>query len=179
MAMELQQIVQPINFIKISAMLRTICFLLLTLVVVSCQTVQPQNEENTVLEEAPAVRYKPSSLQKLQWLAGIWKGEESGNTIRWSFQFHNDQMLEVICSKENGEMDACTFSWYQGSYYYGADRRWVVTWIGEKDIRFDPVQSDDSPMTWTRLNDRQWHIIRHTPAGDKATLMERTDEMQP
>lgn len=161
-------------------MLRILSFLLLSLAFACCQTVQPQNEDNASTDAAaPAVRYDASALQKLQWLAGVWKGEEAGHITRRFFQFHNDRTLEVMCAGENGEMTSCMFTWYNGSYYYGTGRRWIVTWIGEKDIRFDPVLPGTDPMTWTRLNDRQWHMVRHTASGDKATLMERTDEMQP
>ncbi len=160
-------------------MLRTLSILLFVLTFVCCQTVQPQNDENAVNEASPAVRYDITALQKMQWLAGVWKGEENGHVTRKFFQFHNDRMLEVLCANENGEMTSCLFTWYNGCYYYGTGRRWLVTWIGEKDIRFDPVLPNTEPMTWTRLNENQWHIVYHTPSGDKATLMERTDEMQP
>lgn len=161
-------------------MLRSLFLLFLPLAFVCCQTVQPQNDENASTEEAaPAIRYAPSALQKMHWLAGIWKGAEAGQVTRQFFQFHNDRTLEVMCTSESGDMNSLTFTWFDGSYYYGTGRRWLVTWIGEKDVRFDPVQPDAEPMTWTRLNDRQWHLIRHTPSGDKATLMERADEMQP
>ncbi|MBK7938340.1 MAG: hypothetical protein IPJ82_15215 [Lewinellaceae bacterium] len=161
-------------------MLRSFFFLIFSLSLVCCQTVQPQNDETTSTEEAaPAIRYAPSSLQKMHWLAGIWKGEEAGQVTRQFFQFHNDRTLEVMYTDEDGDLSSLAFTWFDGSYYYGTGRRWLVTWIGEKDVRFDPMHPDAEPMTWTRLNDQQWHLIRHTPSGDKATLMERTDEMQP
>ena len=76
-------------------------------------------------------------------------------------------------------MVSLVFSWQSGRYYYGQNRQWVVTWIGEKDIRFDPLSPGLEPMTWTRLNDNQWHLVRHNPGGDETILMERTNELQP
>jgi hypothetical protein len=80
---------------------------------------------------------------------------------------------------KNGGTENFYLSWDNGRYYYGTSRQWVVTWIGEKDIRLDPVKPGLSPMTWTRLHDDRWHLVRHTPGKDETVIMERANEMQP
>lgn len=130
-------------------------------------------------ENSSLARYEPSALQKMQWLAGVWKGEEGGRAVRQSFQFHDDKSLEIIRVEGNGDIASLLLSWHEGRYYYGQNRQWAVTWIGEKDIRFDPLTPGLEPMTWTRLDDRQWHLVRHAPEGDETTVMERAVGMQP
>lgn len=152
-------------------------FLLLFLF--ACQTTQPQTEMIMPAEKIAQIRYSPADVQKMRWLAGIWKGEEAGRVVRQSFQFHTGNALEVIRMEGNGDMASLVFSWHDGRYYYGQNRQWVVTWIGDKDVRFDPLVPGTDPMTWTRLNDNQWHVVRHVAGGDETTLMERAEEMQP
>ena len=145
----------------------------------SCQTT-PLPETDTAFGESPLlIRYTPADVQKMNWLAGVWKGVEAGRPIRQSFQFHSGSILESLLVNSDGAMETCSFVWHEGRYYFGQNRQWSVTWIGEKDIRFDPVRADVAPMTWTRLDAQKWHLIRHTPGGDETTLMEATEEMHP
>ena len=161
-------------------MLRSLLFLLLLALVPSCRQLPEDITDIISLpENASRANYERSALQKMQWLSGIWKGEEAGRGVRQSFQFHNDNALEIIRMEGNGDMVSLLFTWQNGRYYYGQNRQWAVTWIGEKDIRFDPLTSGLESMTWTRLNDHQWHLVRHAPEGDETTVMERTNEMQP
>ncbi|MCB0575756.1 MAG: hypothetical protein KDC61_14450 [Saprospiraceae bacterium] len=160
--------------------MRSIFFLLLcSFSLANCQTESPFADENPCAENQYYKPYASADIQKLRWLAGSWQGEASGNLIRQTFLFHNDQMLEVISENGKGNVTSLVFSWVDGRYYYGVSREWIVTWIGEKDIRFDPVGDKEDAMTWTRLNDRQWYLIRHTSKGDRTTLMERAEDMQP
>lgn len=166
---------------KSFAMLRSLLFLSLFLFCIACRNQFPEDITDVIAmpENASLARYDRSSLQKLQWLAGVWKGDENGRSVRQSFQFHDNNALEIIQMEANGDMVSLVFSWQSGRYYYGQNRQWVVTWIGEKDIRFDPLSPGLEPMTWTRLNDNQWHLVRHNPGGDETILMERTNELQP
>ncbi len=160
-------------------MFRILLLLLIAATLQNCQTTSTTTEEDLFAESKAYIPYTPSDLQKLRWLAGAWKGEENGKTIRQLFQFHNNSSLEIMCFGEDGNLSSCVFSWRDGRFYYGDNRQWVVTWIGEKDIRFDPVGPNTDPMTWTRLNDSQWHLVRHAASGDRASLMERTEDMTP
>lgn len=156
------------------------CFALL-LFLFACQEIQAPEDENTGDENTYFARYSPSEVQKLHWLAGIWKGEEAGRPFRQSFQFHGGNALEILIMNNSGDISSCPFVWHNDHFYYGRYRQWVVTWIGEKDVRFDPVQPGGglAPMTWTRLNDQKWHLVRHAPEGDEITAMERAGEMHP
>jgi hypothetical protein len=147
----------------------------------ACQNPLPDELTDVIAlpENSSLARYDKSELQKMRWLAGIWEGEKVGRVVRQSFQFHSDNTLEVIRTEGNGEMTSLLFTWQNGRYHYGQNRQWAVTWIGKKEVRFDPLTSDGDPMTWTRLDDNRWHLVRHTPNGDETTVMERTDEMQP
>jgi hypothetical protein len=153
--------------------------LLLFLFLFACQSPQPPMDETILSENAFFANYPPSDLQKMRWLAGSWKGVEFGKPIRQSFQFHGGNALEILSLYKDGEQETFSFAWHEGRYYYGRYRQWVVTWIGEKAVRLDPIQSGLSPMTWTRLNDKKWHLVRHAPGGDEVTVMENAEEMHP
>lgn len=135
--------------------------------------------ESNAPASLPNVRYSQSDLQKMSWLAGAWQGAEAGRTVRKLFQFHSNNTLEILDMDNANGSYVSLLVWHEGRFYLDQNRRWVLTWIGDKDLRFDPTLPGADPMTWTRLNDRQWHLVRHTPGGDEATLMERTEEMQP
>jgi hypothetical protein len=154
---------------------RALFVLPLLLLLFACQNTSPSADEIFPPEEEFSVRYSPSDLQKMHWLAGAWKGSE----IRQSFQFHGGNALEILIVEKEGKMESCSFMWRDGRYYYGQNRQWVVTWIGEKDVRLDPLQPGLSPMTWTRLNGQRWHLVRHLPNGEEVTVMESANEMQP
>lgn len=162
-------------------MIRPLLLLLLLAFAASCSNKLPEDITDIIAmpENASLARYDRTALQKVHWLAGIWKGEEAGRAVRQSFQFHDNNSLEIIRMEGNGDMVSLLFTWQNGRYYYGQNRQWAVTWIGEKDIRFDPLAPGLEPMTWTRLNDEQWHLVRHAPGGDETTVMERAQEMQP
>ncbi len=158
-------------------MYRSSFLLPLFLLLFACQS--EIKYEQPVSEFTDTARYFPSGIQKMRWLAGAWKGVEAGRTIRQSFQFHGGNALEILSSDNRGETNACSLVWREGRYYYGQQRQWIITWIGEKDVRLDPVHPGPAPMTWTRLNDYKWHIVRHLPVGDVITVMERANEMHP
>lgn len=162
-------------------MSRSILFFLFFTLMLACRQLPPEDFTSIISlpENSSLARYNRSALQKMQWLAGVWKGEEAGRVVRQSFQFHDDNSLEIIRMEGNGDLVSFLFTWSNGRYYFGANRQWAVTWIGEKDVRFDPLVAGLEPMTWTRLNDTQWHLVRHAPGGDETTVMERTEGMQP
>jgi len=168
------------NLTKSFAMLRSLLFLLF-LFLFACRQLPPEEfgQYLTLPENSSLARYDRADLQKMRWLAGVWKGEEGGRLVRQSFQFHQDNSLEIIRMEGNGDMVSLLFTWHNGRYYYGQHRQWAVTWIGDKDVRFDPLVKGLEPMTWTRLDDNRWHLVRHSPGGDETTLMERADGMQP
>lgn len=146
----------------------------------SCREIPQINDAQGVSFEnnLPEVRYTQADVKKLGWLAGAWQGMEEGHTLRQLFLFHDNSTLEVMdLTKANG-FESAFLTWYEGRYYFGPNREWVVRWIGEKDIRFDPVRSDVQPMTWTRQSNDKWLLVRHT-AGQSPVVMQRTDTMQP
>lgn len=160
-------------------MLRSLIFVSLLALITSCNQQLPVVLSATqALPEAPLnIQYDKTALQKLKWLAGAWKSTEKGKGTELTFLFHTDQMLEVMQSENNNQKSTLYFSWKDGHYYYGQSRQWIVTWISEKNIRFDPVVSGLSPMTWSRVHDNEWHLLKHTDSGDQIIVMERTDEL--
>lgn len=161
--------------------MKTFASLLLICSVIACRQIpqaadiiDPKSAE--VLSRA---RYDEADLYKLGWLAGAWKGEEGGNQIQLLFQFHGENMLEVMEFGKPHGANSTFLSWSEGYYYLGENRDWKIVWIGEKDVRFEPARSGRSAMTWTRLSDNTWYRIHHLPSGDQAMRMERTENMQP
>ncbi|GAB4496967.1 MAG: hypothetical protein OHK0019_29660 [Saprospiraceae bacterium] len=141
----------------------------------ACQNTPPTSDETLPENLVSKVRYQQSDVQKMNWLAGAWKGPTSSQT----FLFHGGNSLKIMLLNKNGETENFHLAWDDGRYYYGISRQWVVTWIGEKDVRLDPVKPGFAPMTWTRLNDKRWCLVRHTPDKDETFIMERANEMQP
>lgn len=140
---------------------------------------QLREEVYMLLPNTPEVHYSLADLRKLDWLAGSWTGKDAGRNFHILFQFHDDQSVEVFNFDEMKGSTMSLLSWYEGRFYFGSNRQWVISWIGEKDVRLDPAVYGVEPMTFTRLNDHQWHWIRHTVDGDEATLLERSEPMQP
>ncbi len=152
----------------------------LALALLACRS-NPQLREEAYLSlpTLPEVGYKQADLHKIEWLAGAWTVREAGRNMRMVFQFHDDNTLEIFEFDRKNGSTASLLRWEDGRYYFGSNSQWVLTWIGEKDIRLDPAVQGVDAMTWTRLNDHQWHLIRHTALGDEATMLERSEEMQP
>lgn len=140
---------------------------------------QLREEAYLILPTMPEVGYHEADLRKLDWLAGAWQTKDAGLNLRMLFQFHGDNTLEIFEFDRKNGSTASVLSWHDGHYYFGPNRQWVLSWIGQKDVRLEPAVQGVDPMTWTRLNDHQWHLVRHTPLGDEATLLERTEDMQP
>lgn len=152
----------------------------LVLLLCACRsTPQLREEAYKALPSLPSVRYAQADLYKLRWLAGAWQGSESGRLVRKVFQFHDENALEILEYDPQDGATACTLSWHDGRFYFGANRQWVLTWIGEKDVRLDPAVLGVEPMTWTRLDNNRWHLIRHTAEGDETTPMLRAETLQP
>lgn len=145
--------------------------------IVSCS--QPLTLSQTIAPDAPQesrqTPYDRSALQNLKWLAGAWKCTESGHDLTQSFLFHTPQILEVSTTEAGTQKATQYFSWKDGHYYYGQSRQWILTWISDKNIRFDPTVPGLQPMTWSRVHQNEWHLIRHTDKGDETTIMVRSD----
>ncbi|MBL7804403.1 MAG: hypothetical protein JNL02_11750 [Saprospiraceae bacterium] len=140
---------------------------------------QLREELYLVLPTTTEVRYSQADLHKLDWLSGAWTGKEAGRNFRILFQFHDDNSLEVFQFDQVKGSTMSLLSWHEGKYYFGTNRQWIVSWIGNKDVRFEPAVYGVEPMTFTRISDNQWHWVRHTAEGDEATLLERAEPMQP
>ena len=84
-------------------------------------------------------------------------------------------MLEVTPQEGSNQKASMFFSWKDGHYYYGQNRQWIVRWISEKNIRFDPLVPGLKPMTWSRVHDNEWHLVRHNDGGDEVIVMERSE----
>ncbi|MBL7783282.1 MAG: hypothetical protein JNM22_18775 [Saprospiraceae bacterium] len=127
----------------------------------------------------PDVRYTQNDIRKLRWIEGAWESTQPGKPVRQSFHITDDFQLEINDISDQGEPASTMLSWYEGHFYLGENRDWVVTWIGEKDVRFDPVRPGKLPFTWTRFGENQWYHVSHHSEGDRPVLMQRTDEVQP
>ncbi len=160
-------------------MIRSLIFISLLSLLTSCANQLPDKvtEVDAFETEAFHAQYDRAALQNLKWLAGSWKGKTNGKETGLSFLFHTNQMLEVMTTEGDNLKASQYFSWKDGHYYYGQNRQWIVTWISEKNIRFDPVVPGLKPMTWSRVHETEWHLLLHTESGDEVTVMERTDEM--
>lgn len=143
----------------------------------SCTNCLPEGfaEIATRQETAAPTAYDPAALQKMKWLSGVWEGNDAGRVMQVSALFHADSMLEITQLEGDAGTPSQQFVWKDGHCRYGSKRQWVVTWIGEKDIRFEPLVPGLQPMTWTRLNDRTWHLVRHAEKGDETVVMGRID----
>ena len=130
-------------------------------------------------EPAPTVRYTQSDIRKIRWIEGAWESTQPGRPVRQNFQFHPDNHLEISDIDDSAEPRTTMLTWHEGCYYLGENRDWVVTWIGEKDVRFEPTRPGKYPFTWTRFGENQWYHVSHRPDGDRPVLMQRISELQP
>lgn len=162
-------------------MLRSLLFVPLFALLSACSTPLPHSiaEMDSVREDTAPYHtpYDRSALQKLSWLAGTWKCKDAVSDNRQTFLFHTPQMLEVMQTEAGSQKASQFFRWKDGHYYFGQNSQWMVTWISEKNIRLDPVAPGWSPMTWSRVNEDKWHLLRHTDQGDEILVMERTDSI--
>ena len=160
-------------------MLRTLLFICLFALIAACSNQLPfvSPEISAVQPEPYHTQYDREALQNLKWLTGEWKGKVKGRVVTQSFLFHTEHILEVT-STDNGDQTASQFIiWKDGHYYFGQNRQWIVSWLTEKNIRFDPLVPGLMPMTWSRVNADKWHLLRHTDQGDETVVMERIDEI--
>ncbi|MDO8368618.1 MAG: hypothetical protein Q7T20_17600 [Saprospiraceae bacterium] len=158
-------------------MLRSLLFIFLVVLLGACANQLPvaNPEVTAVQQETYHAQYDRSALKSLQWLAGEWKGKDAGRIVTQSFLFHTDHILEITPTEAGNQKASQFVIWKDGHYYFGQNRQWIVTWISEKNIRFDPLNSGLKPMTWSRVNENEWHLLRHNDEGDEVITMERTD----
>lgn len=161
-----------------AAMKILVLVLLLTSAFACQETALPASDE-TGIEAAPAVRYTQADIRKLRWINGAWESTQPGQPVRQNFQFTPDNSLEITEIGDSETPNTTMLTWYDGCYYLGENRDWVITWIGEKDVRFEPTHAGKHPFTWTRFGEDQWYHVSHTPSGDRPVLMQRIGELQP
>jgi hypothetical protein len=143
-------------------------FFILTLV--ACQTSDLNLSAITDNQAANKMKYQAADIQKMQWLAGAWKSKTISHLL---CQFHHTQALEIMDLGGTACPIAGWLKWQNERYYFGNQNQWVVSWIGEKDIRFDAVTAGAVPaMTWVRHTSDKWLLIRHLKTGDEVTIME-------
>lgn len=145
----------------------------------ACRPTAQNAPKEIVMEEAPVVRYKKADIRKLRWIKGAWESTQPGQPVRQNFQFSPDNTLEITEIGDSETPNSTMLTWYNGCYYLGENRDWVITWIGEKDVRFEPTRPGKNPFTWTRFGENQWYHVSHTPGGDRPVLMQRIGELQP
>jgi len=147
----------------------------------ACQTTEMPDALTTVVAP-PHRNYEQRDAQKMQWLTGLWQSDTDRSPMRLLFQFHQANVLEVAdFSANNNNAVSGWLVWQNGRYYFGERRQWVVTWIGEKDLRLDAAQPGNGaqPMTWVRQSNDRWLLIRHLRSGDEVTEMQRVGGSQP
>ena len=167
-------------FIKSYAMLRSLLIVFLFALITSCNKQMPLESPQVTTVVEPVTyhaQYDRSALQNLKWLTGEWKGKAEGKVLEQSFLFHTDHILEVTKTVGGNQKAAQFVIWKDGHYYFGQNRQWVVTWISAKNIRFEPLVPGLKPMTWSRVNADEWHLLRHSDEGDETIVMERVDEI--
>ncbi len=128
---------------------------------------------------APIVRYTQADIRKIRWIEGNWESTQLERPIKQHFQLSPDNSLEISETGNSSESFSTLLTWHEGCYYLGDNREWVVTWIGEKDVRFEPTRPGQNAFTWTRFGEDQWYHVSHTPRGDKPVLMQRIADVQP
>lgn len=147
----------------------------------ACQTTEMPDALTTIVPP-PHRTYEQRDAQKMQWLAGMWQSTATRSPMQMLFQFHQQNALEVAdLSASSSHSVSGWLVWQNSRYYFGDSRQWVVTWIGEKDIRLDPAQPGSAvqPMSWVRQSNDRWLLVRHLRSGDEVTTMERTGGSQP
>jgi hypothetical protein len=113
-------------------------------------------------------------IKSLQWLAGKWEGKDAGVFTAMDFEFQEPMSVEVEVTYGSRCLMAHSFVWEAGHLFYGAQRQWAVTWLSDKNIRFDPLEQGKMPMTWSRVHPNEWHLLRHTPSGDETVVLRRS-----
>ncbi len=123
--------------------------------------------------DAMPAKYDISRFEKMRWLGGSWNAVTNGVKTNLSIHIGQDNSLVAHRSSSDALANTQALFWQNEKYYFGADREWVVTWIGDKDIRFDAAKPGVFAMTWTKKNDGEWCMIQHTPNGDQLTLFSK------
>lgn len=159
--------------------MKIIVLALLLSSVFACREIATSLPADVQFETAPLVRYTKADIQKIRWINGLWESTQPGKPVKQSFQLNSDNTLEIMDISISGASLSSLLAWHAGCYYLGDNREWVVTWIGEKDVRFEPTRPGYHAFTWTRFGDDQWYHVSHTPDGDRPVLMQRIGEMQP
>jgi hypothetical protein len=148
-------------------MLRYLFFPSLFLLLIACNQNEPAGFFAEMTDAAVPVNYQRNDLEKMHWLSGDWQGQDEGKKLLRSFRLLVDHGQTTLQTAPG----APVFSWHNERWYYGTNHQWVLSWVGEKDLRFEPNVAGVPPMTWTRVSDTCWHLIRHLPQGDEVVEM--------
>jgi hypothetical protein len=144
----------------------------------ACREIPNSIPADIEFEAAPIVRYTQGDIRKIRWIEGSWKSTQPEQPVKKNFQFSPDNSLDILEIGNSGAFSTL-LTWHAGCFYLGDNREWVVTWIGEKDVRFEPTRPGKNPFTWTRFGEDQWYHVTHSPRGDQPVLMQRIGELQP
>lgn len=140
-------------------------FFALLLLAAACNTADRYT--SAVHYSSERVSYPGNVPERMSWLEGSWKSPVLTTPVI-DVLLHEDS-IQVLDAKGHIQ----PFTWHENELYYGVARQWKVTWVGKKDIRFDPVCTGAPAMTWTRQNDNEWILIEHLKGGDKLTFFTR------
>lgn len=145
------------------------------LLLIACrQTAPQQNWENTKDLALPAATYAKADLQKMGWLVGVWQATDA-QAMQENIRMLNDSTLEIKRYIGPSMETALQLQWKAGRYYLGED--WVVSWIGRKTIRLEPLREGVPALTWTRRSDNGWFAIRHESTDTKQVFMQRAQQL--
>ena len=141
----------------------------------ACRQTAPQQDwgsANTPI--VPAATYTKADIQKMSWLIGAWQSDDE-QAMQETIHMVNDSTLEFKQYAGAAEGNSVQLQWHEGRFYYGKD--WVVSWIGRKTIRLEPLRPNLPALTWTRRNDNGWFVIRHDSEVPKQVLMQRAEHL--
>jgi hypothetical protein len=161
-------------------MMKSICFFASLSLLVSCQLQELTDARKTsapseavLAQDLGPVRYEKSDLHKLKWIIGAWKAEEAGKTLVETFKMTAEGM-EIIHLNKDGEETHMPLFWEDGRFYLGAEKQWMVTWIGEKDVKLEATREGLYDMTWTRGPGNLWYAILETEKETKTYTLHKS-----
>ena len=154
------------------------CYLFFLMLLASCAPSAKQDSELTDNLEKSVyhARFDLGALQQVRWLQGAWKGKNGGHDLQESIRFIAGQGMEIT-TEDGSVKTAMHFNWKNGHFFYGENRQWLVTWISDKNIHFDPLAPGLKPMTWSKVSDNTWHFILHGEKNDEIIEMIRCGEL--
>lgn len=154
------------------------CFILfLAHITIGCRQARTNQTDyqaySTHEHDVMPAKYDIGELERMRWLTGNWVNDAA--TDRFMLDFHFGADNNLVAHRVNAQQISALqpFVWSNGKFYFGSNREWIVTWIGEKDVRFDAAKPGILPMTWTKKSDAVWYMVQHTSEGDKTFKMQK------